>query len=291
MKALLIIGILVAAVFAVQAFKTPEVVVMGTPTPVPTATATPEPTATPTSVPTQTPTPSVTPKANARVSYVQQELVNAGFDSTRVSKLFGDNRLKMYSIQTVAYKEPDWSLIENKLYGESYVTRGNDYIAAYRDVFDAAQRDYGVPKGVIAGIIAIETGFGTNVGSTPTFNALYSRMRQWPEDKWKPQAAQLIALSTYCFQSKIDCYTVNGSYAGAIGIVQFMPNSLLSYGIDGDKDGVVDLLKPVDAIPSAANFLIAHGWNDDQLKSLARYYGSSIGYPGIVIHYASLLKP
>lgn len=288
MKSILAVGIIIAALFAIQAVSTPEVVVMATPTPTPTPTETPVPTP----EPTPTPVPTVTPKpVNARVAYVQAQLTDAGFDSAKVSQLFADSRLKLYSIQTVAYKEPDWQLIKDKLYGESYVQRGNDYIALHRAAFEAAERDYGVPKGVLAGIIAIETAFGTNTGTTPTFNALYSRMRQWPEDKWKGQAAQLTALAKFCLQSKVDCFAIKGSYAGAMGIVQFMPISLLSYGVDGDKDGFVDLLKPVDAIPSAANFLIGHGWNEDQLKSIARYYGSSVGYPEIVMHYASLLNP
>jgi len=225
------------------------------------------------------------------MEYVQKQLLDAGFEAPRVSTLLTDKRIKLYPIKTVAYKEPDWQLIKDKLYGESYVQRGNDYIALHQAAFDAAERDYGVPKGILAGIIAIETAFGTNTGTTGTFNALYSRMQQWPSTTWQGQAAQLTALAKHCLQSKIDCFTIQGSYAGAMGIVQFMPISLLAYGVDGDKNGSVDLLNPVDAVPSAANFLVGHGWNEDQLKSIARYYGSSVGYPEIVMHYATLLKP
>ena len=68
-----------------------------------------------------------------------------------------------------------------------------------------------------------------------------------------------------------------------------MPDSLLNYGIDGNRDGLVDLYNPADAIPSAANFLARHNWSGDNTKALAGYYGSSVGYPEIVLNYASLL--
>ncbi len=69
-----------------------------------------------------------------------------------------------------------------------------------------------------------------------------------------------------------------------------MPDSLLAYGVDGDANGTVDLANPADAIPSAANFLVAHGYADDQFRSLARYYGSSVGYPTIILKYANLIR-
>lgn len=241
--------------------------------------------------PSPVPTPSATPEPvpATRLGYVQQQLVAAGFDVTVVQQLVNDTRLKLYPARQVAYKPPIWKLVENKLYAATFVQRGKDYIKTNQKVFDQAQTKYGVPKEVIASIIAIETEFDKNSGTAPVFNSLYSRMEQWPVDQWKSQAAQLIALGKYCLSSHQDCFAIKGSYAGALGLVQFMPDSVISYGVDGNNDGKIDLYDPVDAVPSASNFLIGHGWNNDQLKALAGYYGSSVGYPGIVLHYASLL--
>lgn len=248
-----------------------------------------------TEIPTVTPSPEPTfsstpiPIPLTRMGYVQQQLILAGFNSIQIESLITDSRLKLYSIKQVAYKEPDWNTIKQKLYAPAFVQKGKDYIVAHQEVFDNAENNFGVPKEVIAGVIAIETEFGLSSGTTLTFNALYSRMEQWSEAKWKIQADQLVALSTYCLKSELDCFAIKGSYAGALGIVQFMPDSLLNYGIDGNKDGVVDLYNPVDAIPSAGNFLARHGWSTNNANALARYYGSSIGYPEIVLMYASLL--
>jgi membrane-bound lytic murein transglycosylase B len=247
------------------------------------------PSPSPIEIPTPTPSIVVSP-FNARLSYVQQELLSAGFNVQDIQKIISDQRIKKYPVKEVIYRAPNWQLIEDKLYSSTFVQMGKEYIKAHQAAFDKAEADFGVPKEVLAGIIAIETEFGKSSGATPTFNALYSRMEQWPEEKWKSQASQLIALAKYCLNSGKDCFEIKGSYAGAIGIVQFMPYSLLTWGIDGNLDGEINLYDPVDALPSAANFLIKHGWNDDQLKAIAGYYGSSIGYPAIVLKYAELLK-
>ncbi len=269
----------VASYFTYTRLKNKNLVVVQ---PTETATPTLEP------EPTFSPTPELVPLT--RLGYVQQQLLLAGFSSAQIESILFDPRVRLYPVKQVAYKQPDWDLIKQKLYAPAFVQKGKDYLVAHQAVLDSAERDFGVPKEALVGVIAIETEFGVSSGTTITFNALYSRMEQWSESKWKAQANQLIALSTYCLKSEIDCLAIKGSYAGALGIVQFMPDSLLNYGIDGNKDGVVDLYNPIDAIPSEANFLARHGWEEDNAAALARYYGSSIGYPEIVLMYASLLK-
>lgn len=234
--------------------------------------------------------PNTSLAASARVTYVKQQLIKAGLSKTSVNKLFIDKRIKIYPKQKVSYKKPNWVVIEHKLTAPQFIEEGRGYIASHSAAFEKAQADYGVPKGVLAGVIAIETDFGKNSGSYVTFNALYSRMRQWPAASWKTQAGELIALSKYCLNSGLDCFKVKGSYAGAFGLVQFMPSSLLAYGVDGNGDGIINLHLAEDAIPSAANFLKNHGFQENQLLALTRYYGSPVGYPGIVLKFANLVE-
>jgi len=225
-----------------------------------------------------------------RISYVKQQLISSGIDKAAVDKLFSDKRIKTFSFKSVSYKQPDWGAIERKLLGVILIQIGREYIRANENIFEGAEKDFGVDKEVLAGIIGIETSFGKNLGGYTTFNVLYSRVKQWSATKWKRQAAELVALSKYCLRANKDCFSIKGSYAGAIGLVQFIPSSLLAYGVDGDNNGIVDLSKASDAIPSAANFLKSHGWQKDKLAALARYYGSPVGYPQIVLDIASALK-
>jgi len=226
---------------------------------------------------------------NARLDFIRTALVNSGIDGKTFDNLLADGRLVIYPMKVVAYKPPNWKLIEKKLYTKLSVQKGKDYIKANQAAFDKAQKDFGVKKEVLAGIVAIETDFGKNTGGYPIFNVIYSRMINWPESSWKGQVNELIAFMKYCLASKLDCLGIKGSYAGAFGLVQFMPSSVLNYGVDANGDGTIDLTKPIDALSSAAKFLKGHGWTQNQLKALAGYYGSSVGYPKIVLTYASLL--
>ncbi len=265
--------------------QTALIVISPTPTPIPQVTAIPALSSSP------TPSPSAPALSkNSRVDYVRMQLFSAGIDAATFNNALADKRLVVYPVKTVAYKEPNWKAIEDKMYSPDFVQRGKNYLSMHQAVFDQAEQQFGVSKEALTGLIGIETEFGKNAGTYPIFNVLYSRTLRWPAISWQAQADQFVAFVMYCVQSKIDCYGIKGSYAGAFGIVQFMPNSLLAYGVDGDHDGIINLSQEADAIPSAANFLKKHGWDDDHLKSLARYYGSSIGYPGIVLTYADLLK-
>jgi membrane-bound lytic murein transglycosylase B len=228
--------------------------------------------------------------ADPRLDYVRNQLSASGFKKISIDNLLSDNRIQQLTIKTVAYKAPNWKLVEQKLYSKTSIQTGVNYIKTNQSIFDAMEKYYGIKSGVIAGIIAIETDFGKNTGNYSVFNVIYSRMELWPALNWKGQAEQLIAIAKYCLNSKLDCMQLKGSYAGAMGLVQFMPNSLLAYGVDGNKDGFIDLFNPDDAIPSAANFLHKHGWDVNQLKSLTSYYGSSVGYPKIVLNYSALVS-
>lgn len=227
---------------------------------------------------------------DARVSYVREQLIKAGSSAESVNQVFNDPRLVIYPVTEVSYREPNWQPIRQKLFSLGAIRYGAGYLRSNQAIFEKAEADYGVSKEALTGLIAIETDFGRNVGQYSAFSVIYSRMVRWPEAKWQGQADQLVALATYCLQAKVDCYSIKSSYAGAIGLVQFMPNSLLAYGVDGDGDGTIDLAQPTDAIPSAANFLKLHGWPTDQAKSLARYYGDPVGYPSIVMVFASMLR-
>jgi membrane-bound lytic murein transglycosylase B len=87
-----------------------------------------------------------------------------------------------------------------------------------------------------------------------------------------------------------DCFEVRGSYGGAMGAAQFLPYSVIAFGADGNGDNRVDPFLMEDAIISAANFLVVHGWHEDKERALARYYGSGDGYPRAVFAYAEALR-
>lgn len=134
----------------------------------------------------------------------------------------------------------------------------------------AAQQQTGVPEEIIVAIIGIESIYGHHMGKFNTLAALATLTFNYP-DHGQPNAAQRKAL----FRRELEEFLLlarslqrppssfRGSYAGALGMPQFLPSSIRQYAVDGNQDGAIDLSRnPDDAIASVANFLWQHGWED-----------------------------
>lgn len=137
-----------------------------------------------------------------------------------------------------------------------------------------AEQEFGVPAHIIVGIIGVETIYGRYTGNTRVLDALATLSFDFPQAH--PRAAarnkffrqELEAYLLLCAQNGDDPQTIEGSYAGAIGLPQFMPSSWQKYAVDYDGDGRIDLFNsPIDAIGSVANYFKAFGW-EPNLPSL-----------------------
>jgi len=105
---------------------------------------------------------------------------------------------------------------------------------------------------------------------------------------------ELKALITYLKKNDIDPFSVQGSSEGAIGIPQFLPSNIASYGRDGDGDGRIDLFNHHDAIFSVAAFLRAHRWGNAEghkaKKNVLLSYNHSTYYADTVYTLAQRLN-
>ena len=140
------------------------------------------------------------------------------------------------------------------------IADGRTFWDENRATLARAEARYGVPPEYIVAIIGVETFYGRNVGKWRVVDALTTLAFDYP-----PRAAffrdELVNYLLLAREDGFDVFSLRGSYAGAIGIPQFIPSSIRRYAIDFDGDGKVDLpgSKP-DAIGSVANFLREHGW-------------------------------
>lgn len=133
-----------------------------------------------------------------------------------------------------------------------------------------AEQEFGVPAEIIVGIVGIETVYGRNTGRFRVLDVLTTLAFAYPEAP--NQAArkaffrgELENALVLARKSGTDPLTLLGSFAGAIGMPQFMPGSILAWGVDYDQDGRVDLRNsPSDVVASVANFLVQHGWKREQ---------------------------
>ena len=131
-----------------------------------------------------------------------------------------------------------------------------------------AEKEYGVPAEIIVGIIGVETIYGRDTGSYRVIDALATLTFDFPASH--PRAAERQAFFkgelehflSLTSRSEVDPMSLRGSYAGAMGLPQFMPSSWVKYAIDFDEDGKVDLFNsPADAIGSVANYFKAFKWH------------------------------
>ncbi len=129
----------------------------------------------------------------------------------------------------------------------------------YASVFARAQREYGVPPEVILAFWALETDYGAVQGDFNTVSALATLAHDCRRpDLFRPELFAAIALTA---RGDIDPATTTGAWAGEIGMVQMLPQDILSKGVDGDGDGHVRLKTSApDAIMTAARLVADLGW-------------------------------
>ena len=130
----------------------------------------------------------------------------------------------------------------------------------YEPALARAEREFGVPAEIIVAIIGVETVYGRNKGNWRVIDALATLAFDYP--KRAPFfRSELENYLLFVREHDMDVFSVRGSYAGAIGIPQFMPSSWRKWAIDFDGDGHIDLrASMVDSIGSVASFLKGHGW-------------------------------
>ena len=186
-------------------------------------------------------------------------------DEDRARRILSAARVSdsvLKSIQRPAESMP-WHRYRRLLVTGSRVEKGVKFAREHARSLAQADSRFGVPAEIITAIIGIESAYGANRGSHRVLDSLatlgfrYSNPRR--SDFFRSELESLFLLAC---EEMIDLLKIKGSYAGAIGIPQFIPSSYRHYAIDFDGDGNRDLVNSwADAIGSVANYLAEHGWS------------------------------
>src|SRR5690606_5175311 len=143
---------------------------------------------------------------------------------------------------------------------DARISGGKAFYAENREALDRVAAETGVPAEYIVAIIGVETSYGRITGNHRVLDALYTLAFGFPRRApfFAGELAQLFALEKE--EPQLDIAALKGSYAGAMGMGQFMPSSYRLWAKDGDGDGRRDLLthKP-DVFASIANYFVIHG--------------------------------
>lgn len=148
------------------------------------------------------------------------------------------------------------------------INLGVEFWTKYDEVFQRAEKQYGVPQEIILGVIGVETMYGRNTGRYRALDALTTLAFDYPRraDFFRDELEQYLLLSR---EQGFDLFGLQASYAGALGIPQFMPSSYRRYAVDFNGNGKIDLLgEPEDAIGSVANYLKQYGWRGGEPVAL-----------------------
>lgn len=189
-----------------------------------------------------------------------------GFNKDYLEQVFAKAEVLPAVIKNV--KQPlekeSWDSYRSLFITPLRVNGGSDYLQNHQTALGTVEKEYGVPGNVITAIIGVETLYGKHTAQYQTLGALTTLAFYHNERAafFQRELEQFLILSR---QNKFDPLTVRGSYAGAIGIPQFIPSTYLNYGVSYTQSPQVDLLdNHNDAIASIANYLKRSGWQANQ---------------------------
>lgn len=226
---------------------------------------------------------------------LKQRLIQDGLRPNVVSLAFQPPPPPQYKIVALTFRIREGKRSYAQFLTPASIAKAQQFLDRHAATFARAESASGVDRRVIAAILLVETRFGSYTGQTPTLavfstfavmdqrenrDKIWSMLtvrdrKRWNRDafdrkmmdrsKWAYQ--ELSSLLRWADSNGMDVQAYRGSVMGAIGWAQFLPSSLVRYGMDGDQDGVVDLFTAQDAIFSVANYLRGHGWTEARTEA------------------------
>lgn len=157
-----------------------------------------------------------------------------------------------------------WPEFRGRFVDAARINGGIRFWREHAATLEKASREFGVPEEIIVATIGVETLYGRNTGTHRVLEALAMLAFQYPPRAvlFRSELEEFLLLAR---ESGFDAMAIRGSYAGAMGIPQFLPSSYRRYAVDFNGDGRRDLLKtPADAIGSVANYYKSFGWRSGE---------------------------
>jgi len=191
-----------------------------------------------------------------------QHMVETGFSKNYLVNTFSrikrDERI-LALVNSPAEAKP-WSKYRPIFITEDRIRTGVNFWQRHEKAIKAAGEQFGVEPEIIVAIIGVETFYGRNTGKHNVLRSLTTLAMDFPKRE-KFYTSELKHFLQFIGEEKINNPTIlTGSYAGAMGLGQFISSSYRNYAVDFNRDGHKDLWHPDDAIGSVANYFARHGW-------------------------------
>jgi membrane-bound lytic murein transglycosylase B len=267
------------------------------------------------------PAPAAAKKNVDHFEFLQKKLIQDGFNHEKIQRLY--KRPQVYFETkgvTLLFTYSEAKLDYDQFAADGPIGKAKEYMGTYKEELDRTEKTYGVNGRVITAILLVETRLGKYLGKRSTLNTLSTlaslmdpqtrsefyhkipKAKRISIKKFEKSARarskwaykELKAFLEYTEQEGLDPAEIPGSFAGAMGLSQFVPSSILNYGKDGNNDGSIDLLTHADAIASIANYLKSHGWRPgisrEKAEKVIYHYNHSKYYVKAILKIADLLK-
>ncbi len=257
-------------------------------------------------------------------NHLQKQLIKdkeENFTKKQIHRIFNNSGVN-FDIKGISsyFRHQENKLNYDQFLSPKSIQRAKTYIWNHYADLLKAEIDYGVDRHVITAIMLVETRFGSYVGNRPVLNILSTmaalenkkirdlfwkkipKKNRVTKKEYEKKAVskanwaykELKAFIKYVEREGLDPYTINGSYAGAMGICQFMPSNVLTLAKDGNNDGRINLFQHEDAIVSIANYLKRYGWEPgisrEEAAKAVYHYNHSKYYVNTILNISEKLK-
>lgn len=194
--------------------------------------------------------------------FIDEMIEKHDFSEAALNHLFdeADFRDDILEIMSRPGEAQPWYKYKTRFLTRDHVVRGKKFWLHHRKAIQQASSIYHVPPEIIVAVIGVETNYGRTTGHHRVIDALTTLALKYPKRKrfFRKELENFLLLTR---EQRLNPLKIRGSYAGAIGLPQFMPSSYRAYAVDLDKDGSADLVDSAsDAIGSVANYFKVHGW-------------------------------
>jgi membrane-bound lytic murein transglycosylase B len=200
-------------------------------------------------------------------AFVDELAREHGFDRKALLRLFAAARYQpkiVAAMQRPLLEPPKWYEYAPSFLSPARIGGGVAWWSAHAGELARAEEAYGVPAEIIVAIVGVETFYGRNTGGYRALDALSTLAFDYPRRAafFRGELKQFLLLAR---DLGVPPATLKGSYAGALGLPQFMPGSYRNFAVDFDHDGRIDLWKDGDdVVGSVGNFLARHDWQRGQ---------------------------
>lgn len=203
--------------------------------------------------------------------FVERAVSEFGLSETEVRALLSEAEYKQSIVDAISRpaEGKPWHEYRQIFLTDKRINEGIDFWIENRELIASASKKFGVDEEIIVAIIGVETFYGRNTGGYRTIDALVTLGFYYPKDLSSDRSAffsgEMLHFMQLANEEDLPAAEITGSYAGAMGMGQFMPSSYREYAIDFDEDGSRDLWRSIsDVVGSVANYLHRHGWQPDQ---------------------------